>query len=280
MDTASKTLASSFRQLHAPGRLLVLPNAWDAGSARLVESCGAEAVATTSAGLSWSHGYTDGEALPPALLLATLNEIVRVVSVPVSVDLESGYGSDPEGVAQMAKTVVEAGAVGVNLEDGSAPPEALCARIEAAKRGAAHAGVDLFVNARTDVYLRPLVPPERALEETIARAARYADAGADGIFVPGLTAPAEIAAIVASTSLPLNLLLRAPGPPPVAELQKLGVRRLSAGSSLTQAVLGALRRATTQLLETGRYDGLFEGAFTYADMNALFPKSKDRDAAR
>ena len=274
MTPPSETAASRFRQLHAVGRLLVLPNAWDAGSARLIESCGAEALATTSAGVSWAHGYPDGEALPPKLLLAALEEIARVVSVPVSVDLETGYGAGPEAVAEMAKAVVDAGAVGVNLEDGSAAPETLCASIEAAKRGAARAGVDLFVNARTDVYLRGLVPAPRALGETIARASRYADAGCDGIFVPGLVDPDAMSTLVAAFALPLNVLLRAPGPPPIPELRKIGVRRVSAGSSLYQAVMGGLRRSTLQLLETGRHDGLFEGAFAYADMNALLSASK------
>src|SRR5262249_47219627 len=178
--------AERFRKLHAPGSLLVLPNAWDAGSARLLESCGATAIATTSAGLAWSRGYPDGDALPPRLLAQTVAEIARVVSTPITVDLEGGYASAPEQVREVVAMVVDAGAVGINLEDGTGSPDLLCAKIAAAKAAASRAGVDLFVNARTDIYLHRLVPPERAAAETVERGRRYQAAGCDGFFVPGV----------------------------------------------------------------------------------------------
>jgi 2-methylisocitrate lyase-like PEP mutase family enzyme len=165
--------------------------------------------------------------------------------------------------------VIEAGAVGINLEDGSGSPELLAVKIDAARQAAKRTGVDLFVNARTDVYLRRLTPPERAVEETIARGRRYAEAGADGFFVPGLSQPDQIQTVCRASSLPVNLLVL-PNLAPVAELRAFGVRRLSAGSSICAAALGTARRAARQLLSEGRYQELYAGPVAYAEMNALF----------
>ena len=160
--------------------------------------------------------------------------------------------------------------MGINLEDGNAPPDLLAAKIEAVKRAARRSGVELFVNARTDVYLKRLVPPERAVAETIARAGRYRDAGCDGLFVPGLGQRDAIESIAGDIALPLNVMVL-PSLAPVAELRKWGVRRLSAGSAVAAAALGAARRAAKQLLEEGRYEGLYVEPVGYAEMNALFP---------
>ena len=262
-------LAKEFRRLHQRNTPLVLANAWDAGSARLIESCGAAAIATTSAGLAWSRGYPDGDAIPPRDLAAAVADIARVLSVPLTVDVEGGYASDAAQVGENVAAVVGAGAVGINIEDGQASVDLLCAKIGAAKAAAARARVDLFVNARTDVLLRGLVPAERAVEETLERARRYRDAGADGLFVPYLSDPAAIRAIVAGTELPLNVMVL-PKLAPVAELGALGVKRVSAGSAISQAAYGHARRAAKQLLEEGRYDVLFETSATYPEMNALF----------
>lgn len=261
--------ARAFRELHREGSLLVLPNAWDAGSARLVESCGASAVATSSAAVAWAHGAADGEQLERGVLVRAVGEIARVVRGPLSVDAEAGYAAEPAGVAETVGALVEAGAVGINLEDGAGAPELLAAKIEAAKRAAASAGVELFVNARTDVYLRGLVPPAQAVDEVLRRARLYQAAGADGLFVPGLTAPAEIEIVVREARLPLNLMIL-PNLPPADELRRLGVRRLSAGMALSLATFGFVRRATRELLERGTYDLLFAGAAGYDEMNALF----------
>lgn len=259
--------AARFRHLHQDG-LLVLPNAWDAGTARLMESLGATAVATTSAAVAWSHGYPDGDLLPVPLLTATVAAIARVVSVPLSVDVEGGYADDPAAVAETVAAVLAAGAVGINIEDGTGPPDLLAAKIAAAKGAGARLGVDLFVNARTDVYLRDLVPAGRRLDETLARAARYRAAGADGIFVPGVTDAAEIRAIAGAVSLPLNVLAR-PGLPSASELAALGVRRLSAGSGIAQAVYGRTAALAAAFLRDGASDPLTEGAMPYAEINAL-----------
>jgi len=259
--------AARFHALHQSG-LLRLPNAWDAGSARLIESLGAAAIATTSAAVAWSHGYPDGDVLPIRILATTAAEIARVIKVPLSVDFEGGYSSDPKAVGENIALLIEAGAVGINLEDGNGSPDLLCAKIESVKRTAARLGVNLFVNARTDPYLRSLVPPERRLEESLQRAARYQQAGADGIFVPGVTDVATIKALVAGVKLPLNLLAR-PGLPAAAELEKLGVRRLSAGSNIASAVYGRTATLTKDFLANGVSAVLTEGAMPYAEINAL-----------
>jgi 2-methylisocitrate lyase-like PEP mutase family enzyme len=190
-------MPTDFRALHAPGRILLLPNAWDAGSARLIEDCGAEAIATTSAGLAWARGYPDGGAFPLPVLASAVAEIARVVRIPVSADVEAGYSSDLAHVGEVVARVIDAGATGINLEDGSDSPDLTCAKIEAARRAAARAGVPLFINARTDTYLRGLAAPERLLDASVGRAARYRAAGCDGIFVPKVTAAADVRALVA-----------------------------------------------------------------------------------
>jgi 2-methylisocitrate lyase-like PEP mutase family enzyme len=279
MDT--RAAATRFRQLHQGPTPLLLPNAWDAGSARIIENAGAQAIATTSAGLAWAHGHSDGYALPAAILIAAVKEIARVISVPLSVDMEAGYSTDLSIIAENAHALASAGAVGINLEDGADPPEVLCQRIEATKRGASRAGVDLFVNARSDVYLRSAVwfsgsakgpvPAEKAEEEIIARGRKYREAGADGFFIPAVTDPQVIRRVVTAVPLPVNVLIRA-GLPPVSELAKLGVRRVSAGSGIAGAAQGLTRRAARQFLDGAGYDAMLEGAVPYGEMNALFTR--------
>jgi len=267
MDT--RTAAARFRALHQGPQPLLLPNAWDAGSARVIEASGARAIATTSAGLAWAAGYADGYALPVRFLVATVSEIARVIHLPLSVDMEAGYADELSAIADNAEALASAGVVGINLEDGKLPPEVLAERIAATKRGAARAGVDLFVNARCDVYLKALTTPERALEESISRGRRYQEAGADGFFLPGVVDPAVIRQVVGSVKLPLNVLVRA-GLPRVSELVALGVRRVSAGSGISSAVYGLTRRAVRQFLDAGTYDAMLEGAMPYPEVNALF----------
>ncbi len=272
MPKADATLSSAFRALHAPGRLLILPNAWDAGSARVIEELGSPAIATTSAGLAWSRGYPDGGGLPPRALAAALGEIARAIRVPLTVDIEGGYADSAAGAAETVAAVLDAGAVGINIEDGAAPADLLCAKIEAARRVAARLGIDLFINARTDVYLRGLATGERAAAEIAVRAARYRAAGADGLFVPRLPDEAAIrAAAAAAAPLPLNLMA-APDLPPGAVLRALGVRRLSAGAALAEAALGLLRHRATDFLASGDAAPLFAGATPYPALNALFKR--------
>jgi 2-methylisocitrate lyase-like PEP mutase family enzyme len=269
--TKNPDLAKAFHDLHAGPAVLLLANAWDAGSARLIESLGARAIATTSAGVAWSHGYPDGDALPTALVIATTAAIARVIRVPLTVDIEGGYSGDPAAVGRLVGELIEAGAVGVNLEDGSAPPELLCAKIAAARKVADELGVALYINARTDVYLRELVPEPDRVAETCARAARYKAAGASGIFAPAAREPTAIAAIARAVELPLNVLAW-PGLPPVAELAALGVRRLSAGSAISQAAASRSAAIATAFLRDGTREPASESALTHRDLNALFTR--------
>src|SRR5262245_39025054 len=278
MLTYNQAMVTTFHRLHQDG-LLLLPNAWDAGSAKLMQSLGAKAIATTSAGVAWSHGYADGDLLPVQTLVSTVAEIVRVVSVPVSVDMEGGYSSDPKAVGENVATVIDAGGVGINLEDGTSPPDLLCAKIEHVKRAGAKLGVNVFVNARADVYLRGLAAEDRRVEETLARAERYRAVGADGLFVPGVIAANEIKTIASSARLPLNVLAR-PGLPRSSELAALGVRRLSAGSGITQAVYGRAAALAKSFLTEGVSERLVEGAMPYAEINALMATAAETERVR
>jgi 2-methylisocitrate lyase-like PEP mutase family enzyme len=261
--------AAAFRRLHQGPDILRLANAWDAGSARLIESLGAKAIATTSAGVAWTHGYPDGDALPLRLLVATVADIARVIRVPLTVDMEGGYGEDPAAVGEAVAAVVDVGGIGINIEDGSSPPDLLCAKIAQAKQAGTRRGVDLFVNARTDVFLSGLVPDAARVEETLARAKRYREAGADGIFVPGLLDPTDIKVIASATGLPLNVMAW-PGLPSASELGRLGARRLSAGSAITEAAWGRAAALARAFLADGRSDPLSDGAMPFEEINALF----------
>jgi 2-methylisocitrate lyase-like PEP mutase family enzyme len=152
--SAATECAGTFHKLHHQPELLILANAWDAGSAPLIESLGAKAIATTSAGVAWTRGYPDGEALPPDVLVASVAEIAPAVQVPLSVDVEGGFAQDPKAVGDVVARLIDAGAVGINIKDGCGTPDLLCAKIERAKRAGAQLVIGPFVNARTDVYLR------------------------------------------------------------------------------------------------------------------------------
>lgn len=260
--------ATTFRRLHQDG-LLLLANAWDAGSARLIESVGAKAIATTSAGLAWSNGYADGDTLPVERLYAAVESIARAIRVPLTVDAEGGYSDDPTTVGATIARLGSLGAVGINLEDGGGTPEALCAKLDAIKRACAQAGVDVFVNVRTDIYLRGLAPEGERVGATLTRARLYRDAGADGLFVPGITQRTEIADVVAGTPLPVNVLAY-PGLPAAAELAQLGVRRLSAGSGLSQTLFARAAELARGFFQDGDSAPLSAGAMPYGDINALF----------
>lgn len=266
--TTQKDRATRFRALHAPGQMLILANAWDAGSARMIEHAGAKAIATSSASLAWAHGYPDGEALPKDVLLQTVREILRVVRVPVTVDSEAGFSDDPQAAGAFIAELAGLGAVGINLEDDSKPAELLASKIAAIKEAVAKAGCDIFINARTDVYLRKLVPTEAALDETLKRAALYQKAGADGLFVPALTALSELKRVVDSTPLPVNALIMK-AMPPIDTLKKIGIRRISAGAGPGRAALGGALRAVKDLIENESTDALFREMEGNPDMNTL-----------
>jgi 2-methylisocitrate lyase-like PEP mutase family enzyme len=257
--------AAAFRKLHEGPEILVLPNAWDAASAALMEDAGAKAVATSSAAVAWAHGYADGDVLPRSALFSTLSEIARVTRVPLTADIEGGYTDDLSELAEVIKGVIGAGAVGINLEDGPRDPALHARKIEAARTAA---GGSLFINARIDVYLRG-GSGEEALAETLKRAALYKDAGADGIFVPGPADEALIAELAKQIALPLNVMGRG-GVSKASKLQALGVRRLSSATAPFRAAYAALARGVSAYVETGDPSALAELGAGLADLNKRF----------
>lgn len=247
MDQTSK--ADQFRALHVAGTPLVLYNIWDAGSARAVTAAGAKALATGSWSVASAHGSTDGELLPLDAVLANLSRIVGATELPVSIDLESGYGDDAATVGRTIAAAIGAGAIGCNLED-SVPGTGVMrstveqsARLAAARTAAREAGVPFFLNARTDVFLS--VPREshdaNLLDEALERGRAYADNGADGLFLPGLAHPALIERAVQGSSLPINIMISDPAT--IAPLATLGVARVSFGASPWRALMKQLEDA-------------------------------------
>lgn len=266
--------ALQFRSLHVPGSPLLLANVWDAAGARIVEAAGASAIATTSAGVAWSLGAPDGDRLDRDLAVGAISRVAAAVDIPVSADVEAGYGDDADGVAQTMRAVLDAGAVGVNLEDtyhgGPTPLRPVheqVDRIAAARRAADECGVPLFVNARIDTYLRSVGDPATRLDETLARAAAYVEAGADGVFVPGLTDLATISTLVEKTGVPVNILA-GPGAPEVARLAEQGVARISLGASVAAAAYAVVQRAARELLGTGTFAAVADG-LAFAEINEL-----------
>jgi 2-methylisocitrate lyase-like PEP mutase family enzyme len=256
-----------FRALHQED-LLILPNAWDVASARVIEYAGAAAIATSSAALAWAHGYPDGEVIPADELLSSLRAIVRAVGIPVSADIEAGYGADAASAAAFASRVAAAGVVGINLEDGTLSPDLLAAKIEAIKRATPAAAGDLWINARTDVYLRHIGEGAAAYDETVKRARRYRDAGADSIFIPAVVDEALIANLVRDIALPLNLLAF-PGLPQADVLRRLGVRRLSAGGGVARAALNHVHALAKTFLAQGSAAIFAGGEITSPQLNDM-----------
>jgi 2-methylisocitrate lyase-like PEP mutase family enzyme len=271
-STQQREQAERFHALHRPGTILVLANAWDAASARSFERAGFPAIGTSSAALAWSLGRRDGEQLDRAELVGAVARLCRAVAVPVTVDVERGFGATVEAVCATVAALADAGAVGINIEDGMAEPEVLAERVGALRAAAARRGVPLFVNARTDVFLRGSGDVATLFADAVRRLQAYADAGADGLFAPGLTDLDEIARLVRAVPRPLNVYA-GPGVPSVPELAAAGVRRLSVGCGPMQAVLGLTRRIAEELLTTGTYAAMTEGALSYGEANGLFPQT-------
>jgi 2-methylisocitrate lyase-like PEP mutase family enzyme len=266
--------AALFRQLHRGPRALVLPNVWDVVSARVIEEAGFPAIATTSAGIAFSLGYPDGECIPREEMMACIARIARAVKVPVTADIESGYGFTPEDASRTTRELIQAGAVGMNLEDGSGDSQRpmidlglAVEKIKAVGAAARAIGVPVVVNARTDVYLLPGDDPHQQYSDTLSRLLAYRDAGADCVFAPGLNDPETIARLVQDLHCPLNILA-GPGTPSIPALEKLGVARISLGSGPIRATLGLLRRMAEELKSAGTYQA-FDGAMPYAVVNKL-----------
>jgi 2-methylisocitrate lyase-like PEP mutase family enzyme len=275
--TTQIQLATRFQALHDPAAPLALANVWDVASARVVAAAGASAIATTSAGVSWGLGSADGNRVDRDLLLAQLARIVAAVDLPVTADIESGFGDTPGKVATTVARVLETGAVGINIEDAhpapASPDQPLrpiaeqATRLAAARSAANHARIPLYINARVDVFLRRAGAESERLAETLDRARAYLDAGASGIFVLGVRDPETIAALTAGIDAPVNVG-GAPGALSVAELGKLGVARVSMGSAVAQAAYALVDLAARELLEAGTYESVRE-AFDYPVINGL-----------
>lgn len=256
--------AQTLRELHHGSSLLVLPNAWDAASAVVVQDAGAPAVATTSAGVAWSCGWSDGDRLPADEMLAAARRIARVLDVPLTVDIEEGCSDAPAEVGAFVAALVDAGVAGINIEDGTKPPELLVAKVRAIRD--ALGPNDLYINTRTDVMLRGLASGDAAVDEVLRRAQAYRDAGADGMFVPGIAAPDDIRRVANGLpGMPLNVML-VPGLPSREALFEAGARRLSAGIALSLEAYATAGRMAADLL------GVDARPVTYGSLNTLLAR--------
>lgn len=273
-NSEQRKKAEAFRSLHAGEGALLLPNIWDAATARIVEQAGFPAIATTSAGIAFAQGFPDGQKIPSEQMLAAIARIAAVVSVPVTADVEAGYGETAERAGETARQVIEAGAVGMNFEDATGDPSRPLTelplqleRIGAIRETAERLGVPLVLNARTDVYLLQVGEPEKRYDEALRRLSAYRDASADCVFVPGLRDVPTIKRIVEDLHCAVNVL-GGPGSPSVRELTEVGVKRISLGSGPMRASLGLLRRVAEELKTSGTYHQM-ESAPSHAEMDLL-----------
>jgi 2-methylisocitrate lyase-like PEP mutase family enzyme len=267
--------ADVLRSLHDRTRILVLPNAWDAAGARIFEAAGFPAIGTTSAGIAWALGYPDGERIGRDEMAEVVGRICRAVSVPVTADMEAGYGPKPSDVAATVEAVIAAGAVGINLEDGRHDGtsglwdiDEQVKRLRAARAAAEAAGVRIVINARTDVYLHGIGAEGERFDHTVRRANAYREAGADCLFIPGVRDAAVIGALARAVNGPINILA-GPGAPPIPELQKLGVARVSVGSGPMRAALTLLRRIAEDLRGPGDFTSFGRDVISHAEVNQL-----------
>ncbi|TMI08206.1 isocitrate lyase/phosphoenolpyruvate mutase family protein [Candidatus Bathyarchaeota archaeon] len=273
--------ALKFRGMHLSGDMLVLANAWDVPSARIFEQAGFPAIGTTSAGIALSLGYPDGQKISRDEMMQVVARIARSVSIPVTADVEAGYGESVADVAKTAMRVISAGAVGLNLEDSTKRPEnplydveTQIQKIRMIGKVASSLEVPLVVNARTDVLVLGKGDSSNRLKDAIARGKEYRKAGADCFFPVGAIDPQTISEIVKQVSGPVNILA-AKDVPPVAELKRLGVRRVSVGSGPARATLGLVKRIAQELRESGTYGNLLEGAPTLAEANRLVERNSE-----
>jgi 2-methylisocitrate lyase-like PEP mutase family enzyme len=278
-DLEQKRKAETFRALHHGGNPLLLVNVWDLASARIIEEAGFSAVATTSAGIAFSEGQPDGQNIHADRMFARIAQIASAVCVPVTADVEAGYGDDPEGASRTTRNLIFAGAVGMNFEDATGDAERPLADlswqlegIRAVRETAAKFDVAVVLNARTDVYLLQVGEAAKRYDAALRRLQAFRDAGADCVFVPGLRDAPTIGRLVTELNCPVNILA-GPGSPSVAELAGLGVKRISLGSGPMRSSLGLLRRLAEEFQTRGTYVAL-EGAPSYAEINELMKSTR------
>ncbi len=283
MTGAIQARAATFRRLHQQDKPLVLVNAWDAFSAVVLQAAGASAVATTSAGMAWSLGYPDGQRVPARIFVDACARIARVTRVPLSVDIERGFGDSVDDACELGRALIDLGVVGINIEDGLEArtralkaPDNLLRRVEALRAVADRAGVALFINARSDAFLARDVRDEARCEEAQARSRLYASAGADGFFVPGLANLPDIARLGAACPLPLNVYAGGRGTPPVSTLAANGVQRVSLGCGPLQAMAALLQGVAQETFTSGRYDAMASDQMSGDLLNQLFQHPTER----
>jgi 2-methylisocitrate lyase-like PEP mutase family enzyme len=269
--------AELFRKLHHGPRMLVLPNAWDVVSARIIEECGYPAIATSSAAVAFSRGYPDGQIISRDEMLDVVGRIARAVRVPVTADLEAGYGTTPKDMADTTKAAIEAGAIGMNLEDSGDDQSSLVdlarqvEKIRAIRETAKSLGVSFVLNARSDVYLSSIGPEATRFERTVERLRAYREAGADCLFAPGVHDKEIISKLVKAVAAPLNILIT-PQCPTLTELEKIGVARVSAGSTVMRAALRVVERIGKEMLKSRSCEMLFDRAIPWADLSAMMSR--------
>lgn len=271
-----KEKAIQFRRLHSGPDMLVLPNAWDAASARVLEQAGFQAIATTSSGVAASLGYPDGQHISRDMLPGVVENITRVVACPVSIDLEAGFGDTIDDVVNTVKAIIRAGAVGINIEDTTkqGQPSLLdkayqVELLKAIQEAAASMDVPLVINARTDVYLLPGADATSRFEQAVERANAYLQAGADCTFPIGVSDAPTIARLVKAIAGPINVIAGPPAPT-LPELAQLRVARVTFASGLMRATLGHLRHMARELRAHGTYTSMDEHMLDGKDFRTLF----------
>lgn len=264
--------AEDFRTLHHGKRILILPNAWDVPSARVFEDAGFPAVATSSAGLMVSLGYPDGEAISKMEFFGVVRRIVKVLSIPLSADVVGGFGETPKQAISTVKSIIEAGAIGINIEDFHAtklePVDKQVEKLKAIKKLGESIGMPLVINARTDALRYAPGDQEEKLKEAIRRAIAYRDAGVDCVYPMGLTDAVSISSFVKALNFPINVMVRK-GLPSIKKLEALGVARVSFGPGASYAAMGLLKRIAKEVTEKGTYHNLVDGAITFNELNSL-----------
>jgi len=270
--------AEKFRKLHHGTRMLLLPNAWDVASARILEECGHPAIATSSAAVAYSLGYVDGQRISRGEMLEVAGRIARAANIPVTADLEAGYGTTPKDMADTVKAAIAAGIIGMNLEDVTGDNESTLVdlplqleKIRAIREAASSAGVPFVLNARTDIYLIPIGPEATRFERTVERLRAYREAGADCLFAPGVYDLETMKKLVKAVEAPLNILAN-PACPGVPEMEKVGVARVSAGSGIMRAAMGLVQRIGKEMLEARSCETMFVGATPFIDLKRMMTR--------
>lgn len=269
-------LAKKFQNMHKENRILVLPNAWDAGSAVIFEKEDFNAIGTTSAGISYCLGYPDGEFITFDDVLDTTKKIQKRISIPLSVDVERGYGNTNSEIIDNIKKIIQEGAVGINIEDGILEKKELsdmneqCDLIQEISKIKDELGIDFVINARTDSFwLQTCKTKDEQLSQAIKRGNKYLKAGADCIFVPGLLEIEDIEILVQHIKGPVNIITT-PSSPSVIELQKLGVARVSTGSGPVRASFAKIKKISNELKKDGTYNNIYKTTIAYDKINYIF----------